>query len=130
MPTMGTSSRSAATGSRFQMAWRASPRSMTAVKPPSMSLRMPEERAVALIHAAGVGTVTTLLATSADQRDPELAVLALDAVLGVLVSTDVETQARAPASLAIGLRAHLDEATALSPGERLLLRELLDRIAG
>ena len=93
-------------------------------------LRVPEERAVALIHAAGVGTVTTLLATSADQRDPELAVLALDAVLGVLVSTDAETQARASASLAIGLSAHLDEATALSPGERLLLRELLDRIAG
>lgn len=92
-------------------------------------LRVPEERAVALIHAAGVGTVTTLLATSADQRDPELAVLTLDAVLGVLVSTDLETQARAPASLAIGLRAHLDEATALSPGERLLMRELLHRIA-
>lgn len=93
-------------------------------------LRVPEERAVALIHAAGVGTVTTLLATPPDQRDPELALLALEAVLGVLVSTNVETRPAAPASLAIGLRAHLNEAKALSPGERLLIRELLDRIAG
>lgn len=93
-------------------------------------LRVPEERAVALIHAAGVGTVTTLLATPSDRRDPELGRLALDAVLGVLVSEDVEPRPAASASLAIGLRAHLDEATALSPGERLLMRELLDRIAG
>ena len=94
-------------------------------------LRVPEERAVALIHAAGTGTVATLLATPADRRDPELAALALDAVLAVLVSTDARSRpAAAPAPLAIGLRAHLDEAPALSPGERLLMRELLDRIAG
>jgi len=93
-------------------------------------LRVPEERAVALIHAAGVGTVTTLLATPSDRRDPELGRLALDAVLGVLVGEDVEPRPAASASLAIGLRAYLDEATALSPGERLLMRELLDRIAG
>jgi AcrR family transcriptional regulator len=93
-------------------------------------LRVPEERAIALIHAAGVGMVTTLLATPLDRRDPELGRLALDAVLGALVSVDVEPRPAASASLAIGLRAHLGEATALSPGERLLMRELLDRIAG
>ena len=93
-------------------------------------LRVPEERAVALIHAVGVGTVTTLLATPTDQRDPELAMLALEAVLSVLVSSDSEPRPAAPAALAIGLQAHLDEAAALSPGERLLMRELLDRVAG
>ena len=92
-------------------------------------LRVPEERAVALIHAVGLGTVTTLLATPTDQRDPGLAVLALDAVMSVLVSADAEPRPAAPATLAIGLRAHLDEAAALSPGERLLMRELLDRVA-
>ena len=56
--------------------------------------------------------------------------LALEAVLSVLVSSDSEPRPAAPAALAIGLRAHLDEAAALSPGERLLMRELLDRVAG
>ena len=92
-------------------------------------LRVPEERAVALIHAAGAGTVATLLASPAGSRDPGLAALALDAVLGVLVSTDVAVPPATPSRLAIGLRAQLDDATMLSPGERLLMRELLDRLA-
>lgn len=92
-------------------------------------LRVPEERAVALIHAVGLGTVTTMLATPTDRRDPQLAMLALDAVLGVLVSADPGPRPAAPAALAIGLRAHLNEAAVLSPGERLLMRELLDRVA-
>lgn len=33
---------------------------------------MPVERAVALIHAAGVGAVTTLLAIPEEERDPQL----------------------------------------------------------
>lgn len=93
-------------------------------------LRVPEERAVALVHAAGTGTVATLLTIPENQRDPELAALALDAVLAVALSEDAEPGPLTPARLAIGLRAHLDETTALSPGERLFMRELLDRIAG
>ncbi len=93
-------------------------------------LRVPEERAAALVHAVGTGTVATLLATPEDRRDPALAALALDAVLAVLVGPDTGSRPAAPALLAIGLRAHLDDATALSPGELLLMRELLDRIAG
>ena len=41
-------------------------------------LRMPVERAVALIHAVGVGAVTTLLAIPEEERDPQLS-----SVLGV-----------------------------------------------
>lgn len=90
-------------------------------------LRIPEERAVRLIHAAGTGMIATLLAVPKDDRDPELAGLALDALLGVLVGA-VASDTGTPA-LAVGLRAHLETATVLSPGEHLLLRELLDRLA-
>jgi AcrR family transcriptional regulator len=90
-------------------------------------LRVPEERAVRLIHAAGIGTIATLLATPEDDRDPELAALALDALISVLVGA-VAKDTVAPA-FAIGLRAHLETATVLSPGEHLLMRELLDRLA-
>ena len=90
-------------------------------------LRVPEERAVTLIHAAGTGTVATLLAVPEGERDPELPSLALEALLGVLVGAAADRN-DAPA-LAIGLRAHLNETDALSPGEHLLMLELLDRLA-
>ena len=90
-------------------------------------LRVPEERAVTLIHAAGTGTVATLLAVPEGERDSELPSLALEALLGVLVGAAVD-RTDAPA-LAVGLRAHLNERDALSPGEHLLMRELLDRLA-
>ena len=93
-------------------------------------LRMAEERAVALIHAAGVGTITTLLATPQDERDPKLPTVARDAVLAALVADRSEQGGDALASLAVSLRARLDTADALTPGERLLLHELMNRLAG
>ena len=87
------------------------------------------ERGVALIHAAGVGTVATLLALSEGERDPQLSSLARDAVLASLLTGSPERKEAGLASLAVGLRAHLDEAGVLTPGERLLLAELLDRLA-
>ena len=90
-------------------------------------LRVPEERAVTLIHAAGTGLVATLLAVPIGDRDLELPSLTLEALLGVLVGAAAD-RSHTPA-LAIGLRAHLDETDALSPGECLLMRELLDRLA-
>ncbi|WP_041778661.1 TetR/AcrR family transcriptional regulator [Beijerinckia indica] len=92
-------------------------------------LKMPVERAVALIHAAGVGTVATLLSTPEGQRDPQLSTLALEAVLASLVTERPVQSHDDLTSLAVGLRTHLDEADALTPGERLLLTELLDRLA-
>ncbi|MFB0489959.1 AcrR family transcriptional regulator [Methylobacterium sp. OAE515] len=93
-------------------------------------LRIPVGSAVALIHAAGVGTVATLLAVPSEERDPRLSPLARDAVLDA-VTTDMSVREEASlASLAIGLGARLDDAEALTPGERLLMRELLNRLSG
>lgn len=93
-------------------------------------LRMAEDRAVALIHAAGVGTVTTLLGVPGEERDPQLSTDAREAVLASIITERSEQADDGLAPLAVGLRAHLDTADALTPGERLLLRELLDRLAG
>jgi hypothetical protein len=45
-------------------------------------LTMQVEQAVALIHATGVGTVTTLLATVENKPDRQLSTVARDAVFG------------------------------------------------
>lgn len=91
-------------------------------------LRMVEDRAVALIHAVGVGTVTTLLGVPGEERDLRLSGDARDAVLAALVAPARQAD-EGSAPLAVGLRAHIETADALTPGERLLLRELLDRLA-
>ncbi|WP_230007781.1 TetR/AcrR family transcriptional regulator, partial [Microbacterium sp. Bi128] len=44
-------------------------------------LRVPEARAVALIHAAGTGVILSLLEEPVDERDPELAETLFGAVL-------------------------------------------------
>jgi AcrR family transcriptional regulator len=91
-------------------------------------LRVPESRAVALIHAAGTGTVATLLALPESERDPELPRAAREAVLAAVADTEVAAAGQGAAAFAVGLQAHLDGLDGLSPGERLLLRELLNRI--
>jgi len=91
-------------------------------------LRVAEDRAVALIHAVGTGTVSTLLSTPKKERDAQLSLLALKGIMAVILNERAAASHDSAASLAIGLRAHLDEATALSPGERLLMGELLERL--
>ena len=92
-------------------------------------LCVPEDRAVALIHAVGTGMVSTLLSTPSEERDPGLSQLALDGVMAVIVDEPAAEPQNGAAALAIGLRAHLTETEALSPGERQLMGELLDRLA-
>jgi AcrR family transcriptional regulator len=92
-------------------------------------LRIPVDRAVALIHAAGVGAVTTLLTTPDDERDQGLSAAVWEAVLAALIADPAVPPDGGAASLAVGLRAHLDGIDALTPGERLLLAELLDRLS-
>lgn len=93
-------------------------------------LAMPVERAVALIHAAGVGTVATLLALPLNERDGQLSSTARDAVLAAILA---EPASRADdtgiAPLAVALCSRLGETDNLTPGERLLLAELLDRLS-
>lgn len=92
-------------------------------------LRLPEERAVALVHAAGVGTVSTLLALPEKERDPALSSTAREVVMTALVADDDASAGSDIAMLAIALRAHLETAKTLTPGERLLLHEWLSRLA-
>ncbi|GAB0114321.1 TetR/AcrR family transcriptional regulator [Acidisoma sp. C75] len=92
-------------------------------------LTMQIEQAVALIHATGVGTVATLLTTPEEKRERQLPAIAREAVLAAVVADLPDQQPGGLAPLAIGLRAHLWAAEELTPGERLLLTELLDKLA-
>lgn len=105
-------------------------------------LRMPVERAVSLIQAMCVGTVMALLAQPELQRDAQLSDEALAAMLGAILTKRSDEGAggaaepsedQAPgaiAALAVGLRAHAGALEGLTPGENLLLSELLDRLSG
>ena len=93
-------------------------------------LRVSERRAVELIHAAGTGAVLTLLATAADQRDPQLAEHLYDAVMRTVLTDPTAPTADHTAAAAVALRAAAPGLTALSAGERTLLAEWLDRITG
>lgn len=90
-------------------------------------LRVPEERAVQMIRAAGVGTVLVLLAVPRTERDAGLSAANRESVMAAITTEETAGHA-GPAAAAIALRASLDRVT-LSPGERALLGELLDRIA-
>lgn len=93
-------------------------------------LRVPEDRAAALVHAAGSGTTLTLIATPADLRDPELSSTAREAVLAAIVTDAPAAEATGPVAAAVTLRAVLPLTGALTAAEAALMREWLDRIAG
>ncbi len=80
-------------------------------------LGIPVESAVRLVHAAGVGTVATLLATSDEERDPQLADLTREAVMAAIVA-DLPKQRDhiGIASLAIALGARLGDTESITPG--------------
>ncbi len=92
-------------------------------------LRISEQRAAQLVHAAGCGATLTLIATPEDQRDPVLSDLAREAVIAAITTDTPAPATSGPVSAAVALRALLPQASALSPHERGLLREWLDRIA-
>lgn len=93
-------------------------------------LRVGEERAAQLVHAAGNGTTLSLINLPASRRDPELSALAREAVIAA-ISTDTPVLADAgPVGAAVALRAVLPRTAALTGGEQNLLREWLDRITG
>jgi len=92
-------------------------------------LRVSEQRAIALVQAAGTGTVLTLLAQPAEQRDPGLSVAAREAVLSAIAGEAATPANGGPSGVAAALRASLGRTEVLTSGERHLLEELLDRIA-
>ncbi|MEV0131655.1 TetR/AcrR family transcriptional regulator [Dactylosporangium sp. NPDC050688] len=103
-------------------------------------LRVSEERAAHLIHAAGCGLTLTLIALPPQQRDPALSVLARESILAAVTSDPPPAAGgAAPAGGVVGadavagaagaLRTALPEVTVLSGAERALLDEWLMRIA-
>lgn len=96
-------------------------------------LAVPEDRAVHLVHAAGTGAVLAVLAMAPEDRDPSIAddafAAVLDRILVPAAATDAGSGSTDPvASAAITLRAAADGLDALSPGERVVLVEWLDRV--
>ncbi len=92
-------------------------------------LRVNEERAAELVHAAGCGTVLSLLAMPEDRRNLGLSKSAREAVIQAITTGQKPTKSLSPASAAIALRALLPNTKTLTSGERHLFLELLDRLA-
>lgn len=92
-------------------------------------LRVDQERALNLVRASGVGTVLVLLGQPEDRRDLELSVAARESVIAAITTAKPAIKGSGAAGAAIALRASLDDAAVLTPGERHLLAELLDRLA-
>ncbi len=93
-------------------------------------LRVGEERAAQMIHAAGSGVTLTLIGVEPEERDPALSDTAREAVIAAITTDGPAPATPGPVSAAISLRAVLPQTSALSAHERALLREWLDRIAG
>ncbi len=91
-------------------------------------LKVSEERAVALIDAMSTGTVLILQSMPAVQR-AGLAKAAREGVLSLVLDEKAPAARNAPAKLASALRTHVKSVAHLTPGERLLMDELLQRIA-
>ena len=98
-------------------------------------LRVGVERAAQMIHAAACGVTLTLLELKPENRDLTLSAQSREAVLGAVtlpqttddaVKMDVQNRV---ISRAVALKASLSEVTALTPGERALLSEWLDRLS-
>ena len=97
-------------------------------------LRVGVERAARMIHAASSGVVLSLIATEEEDRDPALSEATREAILAAVTTdepgkeaTEADGRSRA-VSRAVAFKAVLPETTELTPGERALLTEWLDRI--
>ncbi|GAB2598397.1 TetR/AcrR family transcriptional regulator [Microlunatus antarcticus] len=91
-------------------------------------LRVSEQRAVALVQAAGIGTIQVLLATPVERRDPGLATSLYDAVLGQILSDLPAPEDDGTSAAVVAFRTLAPRLEALSPPERRLLAEWLDRV--
>lgn len=92
-------------------------------------LRVSEERALALVHSMGTGTVLTLLGQPEGRRDPGLSEAAREVVVAAITGDALSPADPGPSRAAAALKASLDLTSVLTAGEKHLLEELLDRIA-
>ncbi|WP_375387139.1 TetR/AcrR family transcriptional regulator [uncultured Amnibacterium sp.] len=90
-------------------------------------LRVTERRAVELIGATGTGIVLQQIEQPDAARDTALPETAWQAVCAAIL-TDAPASTTGPESAAVALRASLDDLAALTPAERSLLADWLDRI--
>lgn len=91
-------------------------------------LRVSEQRAVGLIQAAGVGAITTLLASPPERRDDGLAEGIFEAVLAQILTDAPQTADDGTAATTVAFRAIAPQLDALSEAERQVLAEWLDRV--
>ena len=93
-------------------------------------LRVGPTDAAAQLLAANVGVTLSLIAQPEGSTDLGLSERVREAALaGVLAPVEAANRNAAPTSAAVALAATLDETAVLTPGERALLKELLDRLA-
>ena len=94
-------------------------------------LRIPEHRAVELIHAAGTGAVLTMLARPPEHRDLAVADAMYDAVRQAIL-TDAPAHVHAHATTTakvVAFRIVVANLDGLTDAERALMTEWLDRVA-
>lgn len=92
-------------------------------------LRVDEERAAYLIHAAGSGVTLTLIAMPEESRDMTISELGREAVIAAITTGDSVAAEPGLVGAAVTLRAALPQTSALTPHEKALLQEWLERIA-
>ncbi|GAA4401642.1 TetR/AcrR family transcriptional regulator [Tsukamurella soli] len=92
-------------------------------------LRVPEPRAVALVHAIGLGVVLALLELPDGGDDSGLATAAWQALATAILTDSAPPPDPGGRAAALRLRADDGALAALSPAEQALMREWLDRIA-
>ena len=90
-------------------------------------LRVGEERALSMIHAAGTGTILALLAVPADQRDAGLPDAMIETVLGGILATAPATPDDGMSAVAVTFGTVLPKLPALTDAERTLMAEWLTR---
>jgi AcrR family transcriptional regulator len=90
-------------------------------------LRVSEQRAVAVIQAAGIGVIQTLLSTPPERRDAGLTQSMYEAVLGQILTDAPEPPPRGPMAATVAFRAVAPHLDMLSAAEQRLLAEWLDR---
>ncbi|MEV6772431.1 TetR/AcrR family transcriptional regulator [Nocardia sp. NPDC051030] len=93
-------------------------------------LRVTENRAVELIHAAGTGAVLTLLAMPPERRDLDLAEAMYDAVTQSILTDAPALAEDGTTAAAIAFRTVVPKLELLTETERALLSEWLDRATG
>ncbi|MEO6090592.1 MAG: TetR/AcrR family transcriptional regulator [Umezawaea sp.] len=90
-------------------------------------LRVAEERAVELIHAAGTGAVLTLLSTPPEHRNLDLAAAMFDAVLRSILTDVPAVAADSATAAAVAFRTVVPKLPNLTTAELELMSEWLDR---